>query len=81
MNSAINGLSCDTSALRAQFRMMKNKIFDKCMNNDEDTLNETFDKFIHILTIYKQLFKDIESIKTQLRTIDERIKSAEQITL
>lgn len=81
MNSAINGLSCDASSLHAQFRRVKDMIFDKCMNNDEDALNGTFDKMIHILSIYKQLFNDIESIKIQLRAIDERIKSAEQMTL
>ena len=81
MNRAINGLSCDTSSLHAQFRRVKDKIFDKCMNSEDDALNGTFDKMIHILSIYKQLFNDIESIKIQLRTIDERIKSAEQMTL
>ena len=81
MNSAINGLSCDTSALHAQFRRVKDMIFNECMNSEDDALNGKFDKMIHILSIYKQLFNDIESIKIQLRAIDERIKSAEQMTL
>ena len=81
MNSTVKGLSCDTSDLRAQFRIVKDKIFNEFMNSEDDALNGKFDKMIHILTIYKRLFNDIESIKIQLRAIDEHIKSAEQMTL
>ena len=81
MNSTLNGLNNDLSALYAQFRKVKDKIFEKCMNSEDDALSEKFDKMIHILSIYKQLFNDIKSIEIQLKQIGERIKSAEQMTL
>ena len=77
MNSALNGLNNDAEALYAKFKVIKDKIFGKCMNEDDDKIASQFDIMINIIKSYKELFEDIEKAKLLLKSIDARISIAE----
>ena len=49
MNSALNGLNNDAEALYAKFKVIKDKIFGKCMNEDDDKIASQFDIMINII--------------------------------
>ena len=66
----------DSSALYAKFKGIKDKIFWKCMNEDDDKLAGQFDIMINIIKSSKGLYEDIEKAKLLLTSIDARISIA-----